>query len=88
MLDSLTPQETNIAALVAEGKTNSEIAATLFIASGTVRNYVSVILAKLHLPNRAALAAYVMTHDLRPATHTHAPSNPDCYKDILFGAYA
>jgi len=84
MNNALTPQERNIAALVAEGKTNSEIGASLFIANGTVRNYVSVILQKLYLPNRAALAAYVVTHDMRPAT---PPCDPDVYKDLLFGAY-
>ena len=86
----ITPQETNVALLVAQGKTNSEIAAALFLTPGTVRNYVSSILSKLYLSNRAALAVYVVQHDLNqtPGTDQAAPvSNPDCYKDLLFLAY-
>jgi len=38
--------------LVAEGKTTKEIAAELFLSAGTVRNYISTILDKLHVGNR------------------------------------
>jgi DNA-binding NarL/FixJ family response regulator len=48
-----------ILALVAEGKTNKEIAAEVFLSDKTVKNYVSSILAKLNLERRAQAAAYV-----------------------------
>jgi DNA-binding NarL/FixJ family response regulator len=50
---------------VAEGKTNREIAQELFLGEGTVRNYVSSILNKLHLTNRAEAAAYAVEHSLK-----------------------
>jgi DNA-binding NarL/FixJ family response regulator len=55
----LTETEKNILILIAEGKTNKEIAEDVFLAEKTVRNYVSKIFAKLNLANRAAAAAYV-----------------------------
>ena len=58
-LSSLTQQERKILALVAEGKTNKEIAAEVFLSDKTVKNYVSSILAKLNLERRAQAAAYV-----------------------------
>ena len=58
-LAALTKQERKILALVAEGKTNKEIAAEVFLSDKTVKNYVSSILAKLNLERRAQAAAYV-----------------------------
>jgi DNA-binding NarL/FixJ family response regulator len=55
----LTPQERKVLALVAEGKTNKEIAADVYLSDKTVKNYVSSILAKLNLERRAQAAAYV-----------------------------
>ncbi len=62
---SLTDQEMRVLAQVAEGKTNREIARTLFLGEGTVRNYVSSILKKLNLTNRAEAAAYAVEHHLK-----------------------
>src|SRR6478736_7676503 len=45
--EHLTPQEHRILELIAEGMTNRQIASELFLAEKTVKNYVSVILAKL-----------------------------------------
>ncbi|MBN1261793.1 MAG: response regulator transcription factor [Anaerolineae bacterium] len=61
----LTEQELRVLGLVAEGKTNKEIAKTLFLGEGTVRNYVSSILSKLGLTNRAEAAAYAVRHNLQ-----------------------
>jgi two-component system response regulator DevR len=61
----LTDQEMRVLAQVAEGKTNREIAETLFLGEGTVRNYVSSILNKLNLTNRAEAAAYAVKHNLK-----------------------
>ncbi len=58
-LAALTQQERKILALVAEGKTNKEIAAEVFLSDKTVKNYVSSILAKLNLERRAQAAAFV-----------------------------
>jgi two-component system, NarL family, response regulator DevR len=58
----LTTQEQKILALVAEGKTNKEIAADVFLSDKTVKNYVSSILSKLNLERRAQAAAYVARH--------------------------
>ena len=61
----LTDQELRVLALVTEGKTNRQIAQTLYLGEGTVRNYVSNILSKLGVSNRAEAAAYAVKHNLR-----------------------
>jgi DNA-binding NarL/FixJ family response regulator len=58
-LAQLTAQEQRILLLVAEGKTNKEIASEVFLSDKTVKNYVSSILSKLNLQRRAQAAAYV-----------------------------
>ena len=58
-LAALTQQEQKILLLVAEGKTNKEIAAEIFLSDKTVKNYVSSILGKLDLERRAQAAAFV-----------------------------
>ena len=62
---SLSQQEKYVLSLVSEGKTNREIAEALFLGEGTVRNYVSSILSKLGVKNRAEAAAYAITHSLK-----------------------
>jgi two-component system response regulator DevR len=61
-LSQLTAQEQKILLLVAEGKTNKEIAAEIFLSDKTVKNYVSSILSKLNLERRAQAAAFVAKH--------------------------
>ena len=61
----LSQQEKNVLLLVSEGRTNREIAKALFLGEGTVRNYVSSILSKLGVSNRAEAAAYAVEHNLR-----------------------
>jgi two-component system, NarL family, response regulator DevR len=61
----LSQQEKHVLLLVSEGKTNREIAKALFLGEGTVRNYVSSILSKLGVSNRAEAAAYAVEHNLR-----------------------
>lgn len=61
----LSQQEKHVLLLVSEGKTNREIAKNLFLGEGTVRNYVSSILSKLSVNNRAEAAAYAVQHSLR-----------------------
>jgi DNA-binding NarL/FixJ family response regulator len=61
-LAQLTAQEQKILMLVAEGKTNKEIASEVFLSDKTVKNYVSSILSKLNLERRAQAAAFVARH--------------------------
>ena len=60
--DLLTRREAEIMALVADGKSNKEIAALLYLSEGRVRNAVSDILLKLSLRDRTQLAVYYHTH--------------------------
>jgi DNA-binding NarL/FixJ family response regulator len=61
-LAPLTAQERKILALIAEGKTNREIAADVFLSDKTVKNYVSSILSKLNLRRRSEAAAFMAEH--------------------------
>jgi len=63
-LSGLTAQERKILLLVAEGKTNKEIASDVFLSDKTVKNYVSSILSKLNLQRRTQAAAFVAKHHL------------------------
>jgi DNA-binding NarL/FixJ family response regulator len=62
---NLSQQERHVLLLVSEGRTNREIAKALFLGEGTVRNYVSSILSKLGVSNRAEAAAYAVEHSLK-----------------------
>lgn len=62
--EKLTDQELRILRLIADGRTNKEIAEALYLSEKTVRNYVSSILSKLNLSNRAEAAAYAVRRHL------------------------
>ena len=68
-LAALTPQERKIIGLIAEGKTNKEIAEDVFLSDKTVKNYVSSILSKLNLRRRSEAAAFIAERRAR-ATDT------------------
>jgi two-component system response regulator DevR len=55
----LTENEQKILLLIAEGKTNREIAAEIYLSDKTVKNYVSSILSKLNMKRRSEAAAYI-----------------------------
>ena len=57
----ITDKERRIIELVAEGLSNKEIAAKLFLGEGTVRNYISNLLDKLALRDRTQLAVFYYT---------------------------
>ena len=57
----ISDKEREIMELVAEGLSNKEIAAKLFLGDGTVRNYISTLLEKLCLRDRTQLAVYYYT---------------------------
>ncbi|MBO4997835.1 MAG: response regulator transcription factor [Lachnospira sp.] len=59
--DGYTTRELDIIKAVSEGLSNREIANRLFITEGTVKNYISSILAKENLSHRTALAVYYLT---------------------------
>jgi DNA-binding CsgD family transcriptional regulator len=58
--DDLSPREREVADLVADGLTNSAIAARLFVSRATVSSHVSHILTKLGFTSRAQIAAWVV----------------------------
>jgi len=60
----LSPREHEVLGLVAQGKSNKEIAAALGVAENTVKNHLKNILEKLHLENRVQAATYALRQGL------------------------
>ena len=60
----LTSQELTVLGFVAQGLTNRQIAVKMFLGEGTIRNYVSSVLAKIGVSNRAEAAAYAVKHNI------------------------
>jgi DNA-binding NarL/FixJ family response regulator len=60
--EQLSSQEQRVIALVAEGKTNKEIAVAMRLSDKTVKNYLSNILEKLQLTRRTQAAAFYVQH--------------------------
>ena len=81
---ALTPAEERVAALVAEGKTNREVAAALFLSDRTVEGHLSHIFGKLGIRHRAELtralasrqAQGIAASDTGDAPVSAAPSAP------------
>jgi DNA-binding NarL/FixJ family response regulator len=65
-LNGLSKREAQVCALIAEGRSNKEIASRLFISIGTVKDHVHNVLQKTGAPNRAAVA--VAYRDARSAS--------------------
>lgn len=57
-LSSLSPQESKILDLIADGKTNKQIADAMFLSENTVKNYVTALLRKLKMSSRTEAAIY------------------------------
>jgi DNA-binding NarL/FixJ family response regulator len=63
-LDALTDRERDVLQLIARGSSNKAIAKTLFLSVGTVKGYVSSILAKLEVTDRTQAALLAVRHGL------------------------
>jgi len=61
---SLTDRERDVLRLLAQGMTNAEIAAQLYLSEGTVRNYVSALFEKLGVSDRTRAAVIALKHGL------------------------
>ena len=68
-LGRLTAQEERILQMIADGRTNGEIAQRLHLAEKTVKNYVSAIFSKLEVARRAEAAAYLVRRTSTPGSH-------------------
>jgi NarL family two-component system response regulator LiaR len=64
--DELTPRELEVLRLIAQGKSNREIARALAISDKTVKTHVSNILSKLHLADRTQAAIFAHRHGVAP----------------------
>jgi two-component system, NarL family, nitrate/nitrite response regulator NarL len=69
---ALTRRELEVLQLVADGLSNKEIATSLFITEGTVKNHVHNALEKLQLENRTQAAAYIVRQGLGRSTEAGA----------------
>jgi len=62
--DSLTEREMSVLKLIAQGRSNKEIAAALFLTEGTVKGYISTIFDKLEVEDRTQAALYAVKNGL------------------------
>jgi DNA-binding NarL/FixJ family response regulator len=62
--DGLTRREAEILVMIARGKTNPDIAATLFLSSHTVKSHINRIFSKTGAVDRSGAARYAKDHDL------------------------
>ena len=72
---ALTPREEEILRLVADGRTNRDMATELSVSEATVKFHMTNILTKLHLENRAQVVAYAHRHGLASDDEEHAPTD-------------
>jgi DNA-binding NarL/FixJ family response regulator len=86
-VDTISPREWEVLALVAKGHTNKAIAAALYVSTNTVKTHVASLLHKLQVDSRVQLATFANTRSPHSASEpngwgTHAPcstniSHPD-----------
>jgi DNA-binding NarL/FixJ family response regulator len=60
----LSEREREVLSLLARGLTNADIAARLHLSEGTVRNYVSAVLAKLNVSDRTQAAVIALRYGM------------------------
>ena len=73
--EPLTERELDVLRLIAQGMSNKEIAAKIFVAEWTVRSHVSNILGKLHLASRTQAALYALRSGLASLDDAAPPQN-------------
>ncbi len=61
----LSRQEKQVLLRLSAGKSDQEIAKSLFLGKGTIRNYVTSIFSKLGFDNREQATAYALKHNLK-----------------------
>jgi DNA-binding NarL/FixJ family response regulator len=71
--ENLSEREREVLGLLARGLTNAEIAKRLYLSEGTVRNYVSAVLAKLDVPDRTQAAVLALRYGLVSLADLDAP---------------
>lgn len=64
VLASLSQREIDVLRLVAQGKSNEEISAELYLSLGTVKKQLGVIMQRLYVENRVQLAVWAVKHGL------------------------
>jgi DNA-binding NarL/FixJ family response regulator len=62
--DGLTPREVDVISGIAQGKSNAEIAADLYISEVTVKSHINHLFAKIHVRTRAEAVRYAYEHGL------------------------
>jgi DNA-binding NarL/FixJ family response regulator len=62
--DDLTPREAEVLTLIAQGKSNREIAAELFVSEATVKTHINHVFSKIDARDRAQAVHYAYTHGL------------------------
>ena len=72
---TLSEREKSLLALIAEGKSNKEVAAALGLAENTVKSHLKNLLAKLHLENRVQAAAFALQEGLAPSPKGGVPTS-------------
>ena len=75
-LAALTPREREVAALVAAGLTNAEIAERLVLSPGTVGNHLANIVRALGARNRVQVAVWAVERGLYRSARDHGPVDP------------
>jgi len=78
----LTPRESAVLRMVAQGASNAEIAVQLQLGQKTVRNYVSRLYRKLDLHNRAQIARYLPGTDIAPNVSRTDLASPEIESSV------
>ncbi len=76
VVNALTERELDVLRLLARGLSNADIAKRLFLSEGTVRNYVSAVLAKLDVTDRTQAAVLALRYGLVDLSDAGNPSRP------------
>jgi DNA-binding NarL/FixJ family response regulator len=76
----LTARQREIAALIAEGLTNAEIADRLVLTTGTVGNHIGHIMRALGVKNRVQVAVWAVERGLRASPHARQAPSPDAWQ--------